>query len=146
METAVADRIHGMLQRASAWGRRGWLVMMRARRIVAVQLLDEPASEKPSPGEQAGPVHDEEATERELSGVCVAVGGLSTAGAPPTDTPGRLGDQEKHAVATKANLSGGGRHDIGGQVGHAGGWECAVEWLLQCPDERGVFREIMSFL
>lgn len=144
VETAAADRIHGMLHGASAWGRRGWLIMMRAR-IVPVQLLDESATEKPSPGEQAGSVDDEEAMEREFNGVCVAVEGLSLPGAPSTGTLRGLGDSEKSAISTTA-LSPGAGHDSAGQAGHGGGWDCAVEWLLQCPDERGIFREILGFL
>lgn len=145
VETAAADCIYGMLQRASAWRRRGWLVMMRARRLVAAQLLHESSLEKPSPAAHVGHGHNEETTERKPNCVFVAVEGLSLANTPPTGTLGEFSDRDNNAVSTKALLSGGG-HDNGKQAGHGGGWECAVEWLLQCPDECGVFRETLGFL
>lgn len=39
------DRIHGMLERASAWSRRGWLVMLRARRSAADDGGESPVSD-----------------------------------------------------------------------------------------------------
>ena len=74
-ETAVANIIHDMLERAGAWGRRGWLVMLRSRRVAA-------------------------------------------AGGGGGKTPAEAGD----------------------------GWRCAVKWLLQCPDDSGLFREIVGFV
>lgn len=143
VETAAADRIHGMLHAASAWGRRGWLIMMRARRVAAV---DDSSLEKPSPAEQVSPRNDDETAVEPIDrGICVAVEGLMlfSADVPSTDTSGGSHRQEKgRATSTKAHLTG----ECGRQVGHGGGWECAVEWLLQYPDERGVFREILSFL
>lgn len=97
-ETAAADNICEMLRRASAWGRRGWLVMMRARYLVAAQLLDESLSEKPSPVEEAEDVHGAEATGRKPSHVCVAVEGLTSLDAPSTDPPGRLNGHEKNVA------------------------------------------------
>eukprot|EP00903_Cladosiphon_okamuranus_P013544 g12616.t1 len=127
-ETATADRIYGMMQRASAWRRRGWLVMMRARRLVAVQLLDDSPLEEPPPAEHAGPGHD--TIERKQNCICMAVQGLSMADDPPTGTPEKLADRAKHAVSTTGLLSGGG-HDNGKQTGHGGGWESAVCWAAE---------------
>lgn len=39
-QTLVADNIHGMLRGASSWARRGWLVMLRARRQGAAKAVD----------------------------------------------------------------------------------------------------------
>lgn len=145
VETAAADRIYSMLHEASAWGRRGWLIMMRARRLAAVQLLDGSSLEEPSPAEQDPPGNDGETKEREGGGVCVAVGRLTLAGASSTAARGEFDELERNSVSREGLLSGEGREN-GNQVEDGGGWECAVEWLLSCPDERCVFREILGFL
>ena len=133
-ETAAADRIYGMLRRASAWRRRGWLVMMRARRLTTVQVLDDSPLDEPSPAKHEEVGQDKKTMIRDSSGICLAFEGLSM-----------TGNHERNAVPVKALLSGGGR-DNGKQAGYSAGWESAVEWLVQCPDERGVFREILGFL
>ena len=146
-ETAAADRIHGMLQAASAWGRRGWLVMMRARRLAAGRHLDDSSLENPSAPEQ-GP-HGSNATCRTVEttdgGVCVGVEGLALAGVPSTGASGGCKSHENGGVCTQG-LSPGGDHKSGKQAARGDVWEPAVEWLLQCPDDRGVFREILGFL
>lgn len=146
VETAAADRIYGMLRGARAWRRRSWLVMMRARRLVSAQRLDEFPSEKASPTIEHVPTgHDGKTTEGKDGDVCIAVEGLSLADAHPLGTPGVLDGRGKNEDSTNSLLLGRG-HGSGNQTGHASGWESVVEWLLQCPDERGVFREILGFL
>ena len=146
METAAADRIHGMLQAASAWGRHDWLVMMRARLPAAVRLPDESVLEQPSPAEQDSPGNAGGTKELEDDVVWKAVEGLTlVADAPSTATPGEADDLETHVIPpSKALVSAGDRDD--GEDGHGGDWESVVEWLLQCPDERDIFREILGFL
>lgn len=146
-ENGAADRIHRKLRVAKAWGRWGWLVMMRARRLATVRLLDDSSmSEKPLRDEQMTTLgDDDDATEPVDGCVCLAVEGLSVADTCATGMPGELGGHEHNTVSTKKVLPGRG-HGSGQLAGHGAGWEVAVEWLLWCPDERGVFREILGFL
>lgn len=150
-ETSAAARIHDMLRRGGAWGRRGWLVMMRARRLLAAsQLVDDSSLGKSSPIEQAAPRHgDETQDDAEEDGRAV-VESLSLDDAPPAGTPEGVGDEEKRTTTTTVStgtliVSDGG-HDEGKKAGAGGGWECAVEWVLQFSDEGGVFRQILGFL
>lgn len=144
VDASAADRIHDML-RANAWDRRGWLVMMHARRLVVAQLDDSSFAES-SPVKQAAPRHGDETKHDIEEDVCAAVECLKLVDAPSAGTPRRVGDEERTtAVSTETLMSDGG-HDEGKQAWPGGGWECAVEWLLQCPHERGVFRQILSFL
>ena len=151
-ETAAADRIYNLLHGASAWGRRGWLVMMRARRLDAsAQLLGTTSLDRPSPPAEQDPPGNacwaETTDEVVEDGVRVAVEAPTLRDASATGTSGGVDDQEEHGTPSptkRAPVSGGGHGDE--QVGHGDGWEDAVEWLLHCPDDRGVFREILSFL
>lgn len=135
-EESAADRIHNMLKRASGWARRGWLVMMRARRLMAAQLVDESSVAKPSPVEEPATRHGDE-TQDDGGDI------RRTAG-----TPGVVKHEGERtaAVSTETLILLDGGHDEAKQPGGGGGWERAVDWVLQCPDEHGVFREILSFL
>eukprot|EP00903_Cladosiphon_okamuranus_P015965 g14747.t1 len=117
VETAAADRIHHMLEGAGAWGRRGWLIMMRARRAVASEILGEPSSKKPLSPERIPPMNDVDANEREDGEACIALEGLNLADAPSTDAPGGLDEQERNAVLSQAIFSGGGVDNSEKQVG-----------------------------
>lgn len=125
--------------------------MMRARRrLAATQLLDDDslAAKPPPTARAAAPGHGsalEDEIDRNLS---AAVEGVSLAGAAPSGgTPGGGCRNAERSAASPEKLPEGRRHDGPEQAAAAGGgWECAMVWLLQCPDERGVFREILRFL
>ncbi|CBJ31914.1 ankyrin repeat-containing protein, putative [Ectocarpus siliculosus] len=127
VETSVADRICGMLRNASKWGRRGWLVMMRARHLDATQVLGTSMSllslstRRWKDGKNES-LHDGLATE-DTDHDC-ALGGQCSEQRVPTapDNPVQAGDA----------IDGGQARDI----------RCrgAVVWLLHRPDQSGVFR------
>eukprot|EP00752_Nemacystus_decipiens_P007946 g7099.t1 len=128
-ETAAADRIHDVLHEAGAWARRGWLVMLRARRCVAVGLLDELPPEQTSPVEQDPPCGNDGENDGLEDGLVHKAEGLTLADARSGDTLGVVSAPEirKGAVPTKTLLFGG-EHDHR-EDRSGGGWECAVEWL-----------------
>ncbi|CAM9691185.1 unnamed protein product, partial [Ectocarpus fasciculatus] len=145
VETSVADRISGMLRSASRWGRRGWLVVLRARRLDAEQVVGTSMSQlslstTASNEGQGAPLRDELAVEN-MDQDCsppTAVWGTSTAAdAPPTcaASPGERCEELRKSSGPGSLAEAGGC-----------GWKVAVVWLLQCSDECGVFCEVLSFL
>lgn len=152
-ETYVTDKISASLRAACAWGRRGWLVIMRAR----YQPKDHPAhltSSSPQlpsmeprrlrqtmESQQQG--YQEDVGEDDLA-LSAAPRKVST-NAPPsraTTVFSALDDQECSG-ARAPDLGGGDRGD--GACASAG-WEEAVQWLVQCSDEHGAFRGVLSFI
>ena len=148
-QTLAADRICGMMRGACAWRRRGWLVMLRARqgtaRTVDVSALAPSSSSTPRLGYETAPLDATLAKHNagdDSTSVAVAV----AADVTPHHTvevggPGHA--MTKGLLSTGATVDGGDEND--GQARRSG-WQGAVDWLMQCPDERGVFREILSFL
>lgn len=146
-ETSVVDHIFAMLKGASAWGRRCWLVLMRARHHSTEQRLPLPALSPETPSiPQQIPEQSMDATQygtRQEEGggkadqLLSAVAGMVLTGAP--SNCGGL-DGKNHDGAEVLGTKGD--RDRGASTG----WEQAVVWLVQCPDERGVFREVLSFV
>ncbi|CAN0278410.1 unnamed protein product [Ectocarpus fasciculatus] len=145
VETSVADRISGMLRSASRWGRQGWLVMMRARHLDAEQVVGTSMSQLSlsttawNEGRGA-PLRDGSTTEnmdQDRSPPTSEWSASAAADATPTcaTSPG-LHCQELRKSAGPGNVT----------EARGCGWKGAVVWLLRCPDERGVFREVLSFL
>ncbi|CBJ27583.1 ankyrin repeat protein [Ectocarpus siliculosus] len=153
-ETSVADRILEMLRRASAWERRGWLVLMRHR--IAHDPLAAGSSSRPPSfvesefGDQTATPHDSETKEDANDGGCeLSVhGDIDLAGASPRGTApseaieGRSG----HAFTLETPAVDSSSPNGGGKVQVCESLRCAVEWLVQCPDEVGIFRETLAFL
>ncbi|CAN0034886.1 unnamed protein product [Ectocarpus sp. 6 AP-2014] len=141
VETAVADRIYSILQRSSSWGRRGWLVMMRARHLGPEQVLGTSMSLLPSTTTshegQGASLHDgweAESIDRDCSPP--TTGWKVNAAADKRETPpGGHGEEHRKSA-------GPGRMTEARECA----WKGAVVWLLQCPDECGVFHEVLSFL
>ena len=152
-ETAVADRICAMLRRASAWVRRGWLVMLCARCQVADKAVDVSSltllssSVTTSDGDQTAPVGSGLANEDAAADSTVTDARCNSRVAAdatlehtvPAEEPGQ---EMRVSLATGTTVEG---DENGGQVGGSG-WPEAVEWLMQCPDEGGIFREVLSFV
>lgn len=138
-ETAAADSIHAMLKQASAWSRRGWLVMLRTRRVVAGQLPadTEASSTELLPVDHAAASRHDSDTETDLD---VVVNHKALRSLEDVDR------EEKRESPTETIFDGGSGCSGGKPAGAGEGWRCAVEWLLQCPDDRGIFREILGFL
>lgn len=105
IEASAADRIHEMLKVASAWCRRGWLVMMRARRLVALRLLDDASFAKPSPVAKA-PQHGDETKDDAEEDVGAAVESWSLADVPSAGTPGGFGDEKRTPTSTETLAAG----------------------------------------
>ncbi|CAM9501900.1 unnamed protein product, partial [Ectocarpus sp. 8 AP-2014] len=145
VETSVADRIYGLLRNASRWGRRGWLVMTRARYLDAERVLGASMSllslsRTPWKDCQIASLHDGLTTEN-TDHDCL----------PPTPGWGMSAAADaipKFAASPGVHCQGPKKSAVPGMVTEARGydWKGAVVWLLQCPDERGVFREVLSFL
>ncbi|CAM9799628.1 unnamed protein product, partial [Ectocarpus fasciculatus] len=145
VETSVADRISGILRSASRWGRQGWLVMMRARYLDAEQVVGTSMSllslSTTAWNEgQGATLRDGLTTEnmdQDRSPPTSEWSASAAADATPTcaTSPG-LHCQELRKSAGPGNVT----------EARGCGWKGAVVWLLRCPDERGVFREVLSFL
>ncbi|CAM9356119.1 unnamed protein product [Ectocarpus sp. 12 AP-2014] len=145
VETSVADRIYGMLRSASRWARQGCLVMMRARHLdpeqvhgASMSLLS--LSRTLWKECQIASLHDASTSENIDHDCSLPTAGWSMSSAadamPNCETsPGvHSEDPKKSAVPSMVTEARGC------------GWKGAVVWLLQCPDECGVFREVLSFL
>ncbi|CAM9380300.1 unnamed protein product [Ectocarpus fasciculatus] len=153
-ETSVADRIHHLLRRASRWGRRGWLVLMRHR--IAHDLLDSGSSSPPPSfvesalGGQTATPHDTKTKEDANDGGCevgrgegIDVAVASPRGMAPSETfEGRTG----HAFTPEAPMVDSSSPNGGRKVQACDVMRGAVEWLVQCPDAVDVFRETLAFL
>ncbi|CAM9278649.1 unnamed protein product [Ectocarpus fasciculatus] len=145
VETSVADRISGILRSASRWGRRGWLVMMRARHLDAEQVLGASMSllslSTTAWNEgQGAPLRDGSATENMDQDCPPPTAGWS-ASAAANATPTCARSPGGHCQEPRKSAGPGNLADTGGCV-----WKVAVVWLLRCPDECGVFREVLGFL
>lgn len=154
VETSVADRICGILRRASSWRRWGWLVVMRARHLGTEQVLGTSMSSSllsstptnallsstPSNEGQGACLHDGLVTQSIGHDCSPLTAGWSTSAAPHVTpkcatSPGVHG-QEPMKFSGPDNMTGA----------RGCGWKGAGVWLLQCPDECGGFREVLSFL
>ncbi|CAM9753018.1 unnamed protein product [Ectocarpus fasciculatus] len=132
VETSVADRIYDLLRSASRWGRRGWLVVLRARHLDATPVLASMSlpslSARTCKEGHTESLHD----------------GLAPANTDHDCAPGgHCSEQRESTVPDIPAQDGDG---IGGGQGRDIHWKGAVMWLLQRPAECGVFREILSFL
>lgn len=151
-QTMIADRVCAMLRGASAWGRRGWLVILRARRHGAAKVIDassltlssSPSSAEALDGDQAARVGVELA-DGDIDAVSAPAITAATADATLEHTvaAGGTSHDMRESLTTGTTVDGG--DEDGGQTGGSG-WPGAVEWLVGCPDEHGVFREVLSFL
>ncbi|CAM9353105.1 unnamed protein product [Ectocarpus sp. 4 AP-2014] len=145
VETAVADRIYGMLRSASRWARWGWLVMMRARYLGTEQVHGASTSLLSlsgtlCKGSQIASLLDGSASENIDHDCSTPTAGWSMSAAadamPNCETSPGVHCQEPKKSAVPSMVTGARGY----------GWKSAVVWLLQCPDECGVFREVLSFL
>ncbi len=155
-ETLVADRVCAML-RGAAWGRRGWLVMLRARHQGPARVIDASSltlsstSVEALDGDRAAPVGVGLADDDVDAGFAQPIvrSSNSTAAAAANLTlehtvlEGGPGHEMSESLTTGTAVDGG--DEDGGQAGGSG-WPGAVEWVVGCPDDCGVFREILSFL
>ncbi|CAM9739934.1 unnamed protein product [Ectocarpus fasciculatus] len=153
-ENSVADRIRDLLRRASGWERRGWLVLMR-HRIVHDPLATMSSAPRPSFvesafGDQTATPHDGETKEDANDGGCELFGDgdIVLAGASPRGTvPSEVFEgRTSHAFTPEKTAVDSSIPDDGGNGQVCDVFRCAVEWLVRCPDEVGVFRETLAFL
>lgn len=159
-QTSATNRICGVLKGAGSWVRRDWLVMQRARRQgLAAKVVDVSSSallslsartlredQTAAPRDVASVADDDTGNDSALAGGRGNSSVSSTSSevilkhTVPAEGPG-------HAVrgssATTLTVDGGGES---GQQAGGSCWKGAVEWLTQCPDESGVFREVLSFI
>ncbi|CAM9279583.1 unnamed protein product [Ectocarpus sp. 4 AP-2014] len=153
-ETSVADRILEMLRRASAWERRAWLILVRHR--IARDSLAAGSSSRPplcvesALGDQTATLHDTETKEDANDGGCelpvhgdIDSGGASPRGMAPSEA---LERRTGHALTLQTPTVDSSSPNSGGKVQACESLQCAVEWLVHCPDEVGIFREILAFL
>eukprot|EP00752_Nemacystus_decipiens_P007973 g7125.t2 len=156
-QASAAGRIRGMLRKASAWGRRGWLVVLRARHQGATKAVDasSPTMSSLLPlrddqiafldagqrNDDAGHGSTSASVRCDSSVAAPAPADMITKHTVPSGGPS---DEMKKSILAKSAMVDNGH----GSGGHAKGigWQGAVEWLIRCQDERGVFREILSFL
>lgn len=148
-ETSVADRISAMLRRASAWGRRGWLVVMRAHYQATERPTHQALSSRPPPplsmAQNAvepvsrGELHEDERDPSEFDRASADVGDAAPRFA--TELPDGLDGAGR---VLKILAAEGEQHSS--QASGSGGWKEGVVLLVQCPDEVGVFREVLTFL
>ncbi|CAM9819519.1 unnamed protein product [Ectocarpus fasciculatus] len=144
VETSVADRICDMLRSASRWGRQGWLVMMRARHLNPEQDLGTSMSlllSRTAWKECQIASLDDGLTTANIDQDCSPpTAGWSTRvtadATPKCDSSPGVHFQEPTKSAGSENLA----------EARGCGWKGAVVWLLQCSDECGIFREVLSFL
>lgn len=154
-ETSRADRIYAMLSGAGAWRRRGWLIMMRSRCQATVHPGNQAMSSSPPPPPPP-----------------VVVRSLVQAASPHATENERYPDELDRVLSadrvvslinSSTRLAKGFFYGLGGAEGgvttpDANGeycsiqtrgkssWNEAVVLLVLCPDESGVFREVVGFI
>ncbi|CAM9254690.1 unnamed protein product [Hapterophycus canaliculatus] len=153
-ETSVADRISAMLRGATAWGRRGWLVVLRARHQPKEKLvlLDSSSTKPPSlqPRRLEQPVEAQPHSHRDnedagKNGVLLsAVPCTSSNSALPCGVASDLRGVDDQECGSLQALEVEGDDRDGGACTIAA-WKVAVQWLVQVPVEHGAFREVLSF-
>ena len=140
-QTLIADRICAMLKRAGAWGRRGWVIMLRARRQGSGKVVDASSLTFSS---MPAKVLCKDVTASHGAG-------LMDEDADPASTAtdfrcnSNVADQGLKGLLANVTTGESREKSVVQRIGVVG-WKEAVEWLTQCPDERGIFREILSFL
>lgn len=101
-------------------------------------------------GDQTATPHDSETKEDANDGGCelpvhgnIDLGGAFPRGTAPSEAfEGRTG----HAFTLQTPTVDSSSPNGGGKVQVYESLQCAVEWLVQCPDEVGIFRETLAFL